>query len=107
MLSGSCSDCLCCFFYRTEDEACHNIVSHHPHNAQRYTHGAGMHAGPWSTASTSLSCPDFSAFFEADLTLLLADPAEGGQKAEEINHAFQSLDHGLKLANSYDVLRSR
>ena len=44
MLSGSCSDRLCCFFYRTEDEACHNIVSRHPHNVQRYTHM--RHAGP-------------------------------------------------------------
>lgn len=27
MLSGSSSDCLC-FFYRTEDKACHNNISH-------------------------------------------------------------------------------
>lgn len=61
------------------------------------THTCGTQA---RAASTSLSCPDFSVFFEADLTLLLADPAKGGQKAGEISHVFQSFDYGVKLVHS-------
>lgn len=63
------------------------------------THRA--HGGPWSAASTSLSCPHFSAFFEADLTPLLAGPAKGGQEAEQISHVSQALDHGLKLRRRF------
>lgn len=84
-------------------------MSHHhiSHSSQRAvihtgrTAARGAHGGPWSAASTSLSCPHFSAFFEADLTPLLAGPAKGGQAAEQISHVSQALDHGLKLRRRF------
>lgn len=54
------------------------------------------------TASTLLSCPDFSAFLWSWI-VFFSPSANGGQKAEKINHGFQSLDHGLKLVHSYNV----
>lgn len=84
MLSGSSSDCLCCFFYRAEDEACHNIISHRPPDVRGYKRRRHARGAPGTRPPPRFSRPDFSAFVKAapDVTPIFSGPTNGGEEAE-------------------------
>lgn len=72
MLSGSSSDRLCFFFYRTEDKACHNNISHgssrraavHTHT-HIHAHTFDAHMFPQNSVFTSLSTLKYERFVQS------------------------------------------